>query len=326
MDKKYFLKLAEDIIEDKILDNRQYMDLLKTPDQDVMGMVNGADLIRDHYFGREIHLCTICNGKSGKCSENCKFCSQSVFSSTEAPTYPLMDKTGLREGGLRAEDTQINRYSIVTTGKGLPKKEVRAVAEAMSGIDSKRIGKCASLGILDTAELLILKEAGVYRYHHNLETCKSLFDNICSTHTYEERAGTIKAAREAGLEVCAGGIFGVGETDEQIMELAVELKDLNVDSVPINFLIPVKGTPFEAFNNLTPLKCLKIIAFYRYFLPDKEIIICGGREYNLKDLHPMIFYAGASGIMTGNYLTTEGRTLEKDLEMIGALCFKVRGK
>ncbi len=326
MEKKYYLKLAKEIIDGNTPGNTQYLNILKTPDRDILGMLNGADSIRAHFFCREVHLCAICNAKSGKCSEDCMFCSQSSFSRTEAPAYPLMNKDKLMEGGLHAENTPINRYSIVTTGKGLPKTEVRAIADAMSGINSERLGKCASLGIIDYEDMLALKHAGVNRYHHNLETCRSHFNRICTTHTYEERLETIKTAKKAGLEVCAGGIFGVGETDEQIMELAIELKGLNVDSVPINFLSAIKGTPFESFDNLNPLRCLKIIAFFRYFLPDRDILICGGREKNLKDLHSMVFYAGASGIMTGNYLTTEGRTLEKDLRMIDDLGFEVRSR
>ena len=326
MDKKEFFSLAEDSIEGKIPDNDTYKGLLMIPDHEVSGMLCGADMIREHYFKKEVHLCTICNGKSGKCSEDCGFCSQSAFSKTDSPVYPLMKKEDLQRGGLYASQTPINRYSIVTTGKRLPKKEVSAVADAMAELPGKSIGKCASLGIIDYEDMQLLKSAGVNRYHHNLEACKSFFSRICTTHGYEERVNTILAAKESGLELCSGGIFGLGEGPEHILELAVALKELGVDSVPINFLTPIKGTPFESFHNLTPLRCLKIIAFFRYFLPDKEIIICGGREQNLGELHPIIFYAGASGIMTGNYLTTEGRTLDKDLEMIESLGFAVRKK
>jgi biotin synthase len=245
---------------------------------------------------------------------------------TEASTYPLMDKKSLQKGGFYACETTINRYSIVTTGKGLPHGEVKAVAQAMAEFDSGKIGKCASLGILERDDLKLLKSAGVNRYHHNLETCESYFSQVCTTHTYQERVKTIISAQDLGLEICSGGIFGIGETNEHILELAIALRDLDVDSVPINFLIPIKGTPFEYMHNLTPFRCLKIIAFFRYFLPTKEIIICGGRGHNIRELHPMIFYAGASGIMTGNYLTTEGRLLDDDLEMMDSLGFVVREK
>jgi biotin synthase len=326
MDRKAFIAIAEEIIEGRIPDDERYRELLATSDMDCFQMLYGSDLIRNFYFGTRVHLCAICNGKSGRCSEDCRFCSQSVFSKTGAPVYPLMNKDDLKEGGLQALKTPINRYSIVTTGKGLPRREIEAVAEAMADLDSDRIGKCASLGVIKEDDLEILREAGITRYHHNLETCKSYFPSICSTHTYDERVNTLAAARRAGLSICAGGIFGIGETGDHIFELALALRDLDVDAVPLNFLIPVEGTPFSRRNDLTPLRCLKIIAFFRYMLPAKEIIICGGREHNLKDLHPMVFYAGASGIMTGNYLTAEGRTLEKDLQMIEQLGFSPREK
>jgi len=323
---KYYIELAEDIVKGKRPDNTIYKDILSTPDSEIAVMLAGADMLRDHYFGRKIHLCTICNGKSGKCSEDCKFCSQSSFSSTEAPVYPLIEKDELIKGGVYASNTPINRYSIVTTGKGLPHRDIKGVSEAMAGIDDVRIKKCASLGIITKEDLKILKDAGVTRYHHNLEACRSLFSEVCSTHSYDERVETILEAKKHGMDICAGGIFGIGETDDQILELAVELSELNVESVPVNFLVPVKGTPYEAMHDLTPLKCLKIISFFRYFLPKQEIIICGGRENNMGELHPLIFYAGASGIMTGNYLTTHGRSLDEDLAMINHLGFKVRGK
>ena len=203
------------------------------------------------------------------------------------------------------------------------------VAEALAELDQARIRTCASLGILDRQDFEVLKKAGVTRYHHNLETAESNFERMCTTHTYRERVDAILAAKEAGLSVCAGGVFGIGETDEQVLELALALRDLDVDAVPVNFLVPIKGTPAESYSRLTPLRCLKIISLLRYVLPDKEIIICGGRENNLKDLHPLIFYAGASGIMTQDYLTTTGRALKEDLDMIDRLAFSTsvkRGK
>ena len=326
MNRREILLLAEDIINNRQPGNDTYKEILLAPDSEIMAILNGSDMIRDHYFGKEIHLCTICNGKSGRCSEDCRFCSQSAFYSTDAPVYPIMEKDELVKGGTHASGTPINRYSIVTTGKGLPSGDVKAVAEAMAELDGSKIGRCASLGILDEEDLKTLKDAGVNRYHHNLEASQGYFNEVCTTHTYEERANTILSAKKLGMEVCAGGIFGIGETDDHILELALDLRRLDVDSVPINFLIPIKGTPFETMQNLTPLKCLKIIALFRYVLPDREIIICGGREQNLGDLHSMIYYAGASGIMTGNYLTREGRTLDKDLDMIHSLGFKIRKK
>lgn len=323
---RYYIELAEDILKGKALDNSTYLKILSAPDDELLSIMGGADMLRKKSFGMQIHLCTICNGKSGKCSEDCKFCSQSSFSNTTAPVYPVLPREELLRGGLYAQESPINRFSIVTTGRGLPGRDVEAVIDAMKGLDDKRIKKCVSLGILKDAEMQLIKESGITRYHHNLETSRSIFGSVCTTHTYDERIETIRAAKRAGMEVCAGGLFGIGETDEQILELAADIKGLDVDSIPLNFLVPIPGTPYGGLSRLTPVRCLKIIAFFRYFLPDKEIIICGGREKNLKELHPLIFYAGASGMMTGNYLTTDGRSLDDDLALIRQLGFSVRNK
>jgi biotin synthase len=256
------------------------------------------------------------------CSEDCKFCSQSKFHTSDIDIYPLMPKAELQKGAYELMDTDVHRYSLVTTGKGLAEKEVRHVADALGDLPSKGLSYCASLGILEDADMDYLKARGVGRYHHNLETCRSHFGAVCTSHTYDDRINTIKRAKNAGLSVCSGGIFGVGESMAQVLELAFELRDLQVDAVPINFLTPIPGTFFEGKNNLTPLTCLKIISIMRYVLPETDIIICGGRIPNLKMLHPLIFQAGANGIMTGNYLTTKGNQLQEDLEMIHQLGFK----
>ncbi|OQY58293.1 MAG: biotin synthase BioB [Desulfobacteraceae bacterium 4572_88] len=325
MNQKELLDLADDIIAGNIPDTEQYEIIANIPEHDAFALLPGADMIRNSHFGREIHLCTICNGKSGKCSEDCKFCSQSVFAETDAPVYPLMEKSELQKSGLYASETPINRYSIVTTGKRLPEKEVAAIAEAMAELDSEKIAKCASLGVLDSGDFEVLKKAGITRYHHNLETAESFFDQICTTHTYYERVDTIKTAKAAGLTICSGGVFGLGESDGQVLEMAMTLRELEVEAVPLNFLVPIRGTAKENSYELTPLRCLKIISMFRYVLPDRDIFVCGGREANLKELHPLIFHAGANGIMTGNYLTTIGRKLEDDLSLLDQLQFSVRG-
>ncbi len=321
MNSKKFLMLAEDILSGITPGAEEYGMLSNLAPHDVFACLPGADMIRDYYFGRGVQLCTIVNGKSGRCTEDCNFCSQSAFSRTEAPAYSLMEKEDLQKVGRNAYETPISRYSIVTSGKRLPRKEVIAVAEALAELDQTRISTCASLGILDRQDFEVLKKAGVTRYHHNLETAESNFERMCTTHTYRERVDAILAAKEAGLSLCVGGVFGIGETDEQVLELALALRNLDVDAIPVNFLVPVKGTPAESYSKLTPLRCLKTISLFRYVLPDKDIIICGGREANLKELHSLIFYAGASGIMTQDYLTTTGRTLKDDLDMIDQLAF-----
>jgi len=324
MRSKESLALAESIIAGAVPDARACTALADVPDGEVFHLLAGADLIREHFFGGAIHICTICNGKSGRCSEDCTFCSQSVFSKTDVPVYPLLSGEELRKGARYAAESPVNRYSIVTSGKGLSRGEVAAVAEAIASMEHGKVGYCGSLGILGRDDFEILRKAGMTRYHHNLETSRSHFDRICSTHSYQERIDTIRAAREAGLSICSGGIFGIGETDEQVLELALTLKELEVDAVPVNFLIPIKGTSMEGRRELTPLRCLKIIALFRYVLPDKDILVCGGREANLQELHPLIFFAGASGIMTGNYLTTTGRAIDHDMRMLDHLNFTAR--
>ncbi|MBW2369033.1 MAG: biotin synthase BioB [Deltaproteobacteria bacterium] len=324
MDRKYFIELAQQIVDGNTPSNDVFAAMAQFPDRDAFQMLAGADLIREHFFGKTIHLCTICNGKSGRCSEDCRFCAQSAHFETDAPQYPLMDHDTLVECGALASGTPINRYSIVTTGRGLPDGEVAHIAAALKKGAESGIHTCASLGILEEGALSVLKDAGVDRYHHNLETCESHFPATCSTHDYQDRVETIRHAKKLDMSVCAGGIFGIGESREQVLELALALRELGVDAVPLNFLVPIKGTPLAQGAKLTPMQCLKIIALYRFVLPDKEIIICGGREANLKELHPLVFYAGASGIMTGNYLTAAGRSLENDLEMIARLEFTIR--
>lgn len=318
MDKRRIVSLAQKVSAGKTIDLENLREIACLPDHEVPTLLAGSEMVREARFGIEIQLCTIRNGKSGRCSEDCTFCSQSAFSRTDSPVYPLLDGESLQEGGRRAAESPINRYSIVTSGRGLPHNEVAAVANALGGLNG-RISTCASLGILGDEDFKTLKRAGVSRYHHNLETSESYFGNMCTTHSYEERIQTVRKAKKFGLSVCSGGVFGIGETDEQVLELALTLRDLQVDAVPINFLVPIKGTPLADVPRISPFRCLKTIALFRFVLPDKEIIVCGGREANLKEFHPLVFKAGANGIMTGNYLTTEGRTLEKDLEMIRKL-------
>jgi biotin synthase len=326
MDRKDYIRLADRIKGGATPTPEEYRALSDVPEAEVMRMLPGADLLREHAFGGGVHLCTICNGKSGRCSEDCRFCAQSGHYRTDASAYPLMEEKKLAQIGTTIATTPVNRFSIVTTGRGLPADEVGRVARALERVKAAGIETCASLGVLGKDALEVLRSAGVSRYHHNLETAGSHFAEVCTTHSFEDRVETIRQAKHAGLSVCAGGIFGIGETDAQVLEMALTLRELSVDAVPINFLVPMPGTPFEELPRLSPLRCLKIIALFRYVLPSAEVIICGGREDNLKELHPLVFFAGASGIMTGNYLTATGRRLEDDLALIDRLGFSIRKK
>jgi len=273
--------------------------------------------IREHFKGKKIILCGITNAKSGRCSEDCKFCAQSSHYATDVPSYPLKSaKEILAEAALAKRDGA-EFFGIVTSGKSVKaQKEWADIFKAVAGMNKIGIHPCASLGIIDKAKACELKAAGLFRYHHNLETARSYFKNICTTHDYEENIETIRAAKEAGLSVCAGALIGLGKGITHRIELAATLRALDVDSVPINILDPIKGTPLDRVPPLPPMEILMTIAVFRFMLPAKDIKLCGGKEKNLRQLLPLGIIAGANSLMTGNYLTTTGRVSLLDHEMI----------
>jgi biotin synthase len=299
-------------------------DLLGIEDHLIPLLFQGACRIRDHYNGQGVRLCAIVNAKSGRCPEDCSFCAQSAHHKTQIEAYPLMEPQQILRNGQVAEAMGARRFSIVTSGKALTEKELEKVIKAIRLLKEKtELNLCVSVGMITQHTAHQLKEAGLSRYHHNLETAPSFFPHICTTHRYEEDLDTLRSAKEAGLEVCSGGIFGLGESPEQRLELAFTLRDMEVDSAALNFLNPISGTPLERTTALPPLEILKSVALFRFILPDKDIRICGGREVGLRDLHPLIFWAGANGIMIGNYLTTQGRDFQADLQMIQDLKLEV---
>jgi biotin synthase len=282
-----------------------------------------ATEIREHFKGREIILCGIVNAKAGKCSEDCSFCAQSSHYATETPSYPLKKAAGILEEAAQAARNGAELFGIVTSGKTIKaKKEWSEIFKAIDGIGKMGLKPCASLGIIDAQRARDLKACGLYRYHHNLETSRSFFPNICTTHSYEEDVETIQATKAAGLSVCSGGVIGMGEGITHRIELAETLRKLSVDSIPLNILIPVKGTPMARTAPLPPLEILMTIAVFRFMLPDRDIKLCGGKEKNLRQLLPLAIVAGANSLMTGNYLTTDGRTSALDHEMIADLGLK----
>ncbi len=289
-------------------------ELLKLP---LAELVSVANKIRKEFSGCNLELCSILNAKSGLCSEDCKFCAQSSRYSADISTYPLLKKEKIVKVAQRAKEIGAERFSIVTSGKRLAAKELKMIALAIPGIKNKiGILVCASLGALNRDELKMLKGAGLSRYHHNIETSPSFYPRIVSTHSFQERINTIKAAKEAGLEVCSGGIIGMGESWQDRIDMASSLKDLDVDSVPINLLIPIKGTPLE---NLRPISCadaIRTISIFRIILKDKIIKLVAGRESILKDFQGLGFMAGANGMLIGGYLTTKGRDIESDHRLI----------
>lgn len=283
-----------------------------------------ASEVRDYFKGRRISLCSIINAKSGLCPENCRFCAQSAHHSTHAEVYPLMPREKIIMKAKDARESGAGMFSIVTSGTRIEgEHEWAEIEAAVKEMVKMGIKPCASVGMLDLARAKRLKEVGLFRYHHNLETARSNFDNICTTHDYEEDIETVKNAKAAGLSVCSGGIIGLGETMEQRIEMAFTLKELDVDSVPINILNPIEGTPLAHMEQLSPVEILTTIALYRFILPDKDIKLCGGKEKNLRQLLPLCIVAGCNSLMTGNYLTTLGRDAASDKEMITDMGFTV---
>ncbi len=286
-----------------------------------------SEKVRRKHKGVEVNLCAIVNAKSGLCKEDCSFCAQSVGYDTGVKEYPMASPHALIDAAREAKGYGAREFSIVTSGTRIEKgRDVDALVETLESMKGAvGVERCASLGILSRDVLGRLKDSGLESYHHNLETSRSFFPNICTTHEYDEDVEAIRVAKGLGLHVCSGGIFGLGEAWEDRIELTRTLKDLGVDSIPINFLNPRPGTPLEGARNLTPAECLRIISLIRLMLPAKDIVVCGGRSVNLRDLQPLIFAAGANGMMVGDYLTTPGRDPKDDLKMLEDLGLKPRG-
>lgn len=292
------------------MDRKEAKALLELP---VTELISKANRIRKAEAGPDLELCSIMNAKSGMCSEDCRFCAQSSRHSTAVYTYPLKKKDEMVEAARRAKEIGAKRFDIVTSGNTLTKGEIARIVEAVSEITNEiGIDMCASLGRLDEESLRALKKAGISRYHHNIETSPNYYPKIVTTHSFQERIATVRAAKNAGLEVCSGGIIGMGETWDDRIDMALILKELEVDSVPINILVPIKGTPLEDLEPLSCIDAIKTIAIFRIILKDRIIKIAAGRESILKDFQGMAFMAGANGMLIGGYLTIKGRDVKDD--------------
>lgn len=296
------------------------LELINTADEDLPELLDRANEIREKYFGNQVILCGIVNAKSGKCSEDCSFCAQSAFHETSVEEYPLLAKESILKAVDDAKTNSTGCFSIVTSGKGYVanEKELESILEVVSEISG--VKKCASLGLITKEQAIKLKEAGLEKFHHNLETAESFFPNMCTTHSYKERVATIMNAKSAGLRVCVGGIFGIGESLEQRVELGIAISELDVDSVPVNIVHPIEGTKIYGRTEKVAVNdVLKLIATYRFLMPDKVIGVFGGRESNLGDRQKEIFRAGANSILVGNYLTVKGNKAMDDINMLKEL-------
>lgn len=295
---------------------------------DIFDLLSWANRIREHYHGNRIHLCSIINAKAGGCPENCKFCAQSAFYQTDSPRHGFVDPEPVDEAAAEAQANGVTALGLVAAWKGINEgpmldevcERIRQLANGGQARPDAALGLIKSQAVADR-----LKEAGLACYNHNLESSRRFFPQHCTTHTYDDRLNTLKFLRQAGIRLCSGGILGMGETREDRCELAFALREQEVDIVPMNFLNPIKGTPFEHLPPLPPLEILKTIACFRFILPRQEIKIAGGRAVNLRDLQSMVFAAGASALMVGNYLTTLNRAVEADLQMIRDLGLEPAG-
>jgi len=311
-------KLEQAALAGRQLDATDAAALVSASETQPFDLFHSANRIREHHKGNAVRLCSIINARSGACSEDCRFCAQSARHSTGVATYPLVSADRILEAGDASRKMGASCFAIVTSGRGPGSDRdftaICATAARITGVEA-----CASLGSLTPEKAAALKAAGVTRYNHNVETARSFYPSICTTHSFDDRVATVKAAKTAGMRVCCGGIFGLGENWRHRIEMALELREMDVDTVPINFLNPIAGTKLADQAMLPPLEALRIIALFRFLLPQKNIKTAGGRERCLGDFQSWMFYAGANGTLIGNYLTTKGRPAEEDRKMIREL-------
>jgi biotin synthase len=316
-------ELAQRVINGAELTDEEALLILNCPDDEILLLLHGAFQIRKQYYGKKVKLNMIMNAKSGLCPENCGYCAQSSISNAPIDSYRMVNKETLLQGAEQAHKMNVGTYCIVASGRGPSSRDVNTVISAVEEIKQNYdLNICACLGILKPEQAKRLKEAGVDRYNHNLNTSKGHHDRITTSHTYDDRVSTVNTAKEAGISPCSGVIIGMKETKEDVIDMARSLKALDADSIPVNFLHAIDGTPLEGTDELNPLYCLKALALFRYINPTKEIRISGGREVNLRSLQPLGLYA-ANSIFVGDYLTTAGQESTRDHEMLEDLGFEI---
>ncbi|MBP0725465.1 biotin synthase BioB [Bacillus sp. RG28] len=315
--------LANEVILGKTLTDEEAMAILTCDDDELLPLLQGAFIIRKHYYGKKVKLNMIINAKSGYCPEDCGYCSQSSISSAPIEKYPFLSKEEILQGAKKAFDLKVGTYCIVASGRGPTNRDVNTVSEAVKEIkDQYGLKVCACLGLLKEQQAEELKAAGVDRYNHNVNTSEAHHDYITSSHSYQDRIDTIEKVKAAGISPCSGAIIGMKETKEDVISIARAIKALDIDSIPVNFLNAIPGTKLEDANELNPRYCLKVLALLRFINPTKEIRIAGGREVNLRSLQPLGLFA-ANSIFLGDYLTTEGQETNADHLMLEDLGFEV---
>lgn len=314
---------ARKALYDEALTRAECRDVLNTPDEDLLALLHAAFVVRAQYFGKTVRLQMLQNAKSGACQEDCHYCSQSAVSTASIERYNLLPQNHMIEGARRAAASKAQRYCIVISGRSPLDREIDEIAGAVRAIKQDLpIQICCSLGLMNETQAKRLKAAGVDRVNHNLNTSEAFHGSICTTHTFQDRLATIRNARAAGLEICSGGIVGMGEADDDLIDLAMALREVRPDSIPVNTLHPVAGTPLESCDHLTPQRCLKVLCLFRFLHPRTEIRIAGGREHNLRSLQPLALYP-ADSVFVNGYLTTPGAPAPEVWGMIRDLGFTI---
>ena len=314
---------ATKALNDEVLTRAECRTVLRTADEDLLALLHAAFTVRSQSFGKTVRLQMLQNAKSGACQEDCHYCSQSAVSTAAIERYNLLPPHEMIDGARRAAAAKAQRYCIVISGRGPLDREIDEIAGAVRAIKQDLpIQICCSLGLMNEAQARRLKAAGVDRVNHNLNTSEAFHGSICTTHTFQDRLSTIRNARAAGLQICSGGIVGMGEADDDLIDLAMALRDVQPDSIPVNMLHPVAGTPLEGCDDLTPQRCLKVLCLFRFLHPRTEIRIAGGREHNLRSLQPLALYA-ADSVFVNGYLTTPGAPAAEVWGMIRDLGFTI---
>jgi len=309
--------------EDHKVTRDEALAILRSSDDEILDLMSAAFRLRQKYFGKTVQLYFLMNAKSGLCPEDCTYCSQSKISDAEIPKYNILSRDKLLDGARLAAEQGAKTYCIVISARAPSEREISAVETIVPEIKQQYdLDICACLGLLDDDQAQRLRAAGVNRVNHNLNTSESHYSEICTTHTYQDRVETLQAVSRAGMEMCSGGIIGMGEADEDVVDMAISLRDLGVHSVPLNFLNPIDGTPLAGTDDLTPMYCLKALAMYRFVNPETELRIAGGREIHLGNLQSLALYA-ANSVFVGDYLTTQGQAPEEDYRMVEELGFEV---
>ena len=318
-----YTSLADKVLRDKEVTRNEALSLLKTSDEDVLELINAAYKIRRCHFGNTVTIQMLFNAKSGACIEDCNYCSQSSISTAPIDRYALVEPKEMLKAARHAAESKAQRYCVVISGRSPLDREIEEISKAVRQIKEELpIQVCCSLGLLTAPQAKTLKSAGVDRINHNLNTSEAYHASICTTHTFQDRLTTLNNARAAGLELCSGGIVGMGEQDEDLVDLALSLKELNPDSIPLNMLHPVAGTPLANAKHLTPQRCLKIMSMFRFIHPKRELRAAGGREFNLRSLQPLALYI-ADSLFVNGYLTTPGDPANEVQKMIEDMGFEV---